>query len=69
MTERDIKKYCKIDSATVKILETAAKRYSMSARAYGKVLKTARTIADLEGSEDIQVKHVLESLQYRLIQD
>jgi magnesium chelatase family protein len=67
LTEKEIRKFCKTDTASTAILETAARKYSLSARAYSKLLKTARTIADLEGSADIQPKHLLESLQYRLL--
>ncbi|MGE4318393.1 MAG: YifB family Mg chelatase-like AAA ATPase [Deferribacterales bacterium] len=69
MTEKEVKKFCVPDSASLKILETAARKYSMSARAYTKILKTARTIADLDSSEAIGAKHILEALQYRLIQE
>lgn len=69
MNEKDIRKFCAIDAQSAKILETAAKKYALSARAYSKILRTARTIADLEGAENIAVKHLLESLQYRLMQE
>jgi len=69
LTEKELKKYCQLDSACAKIIETAANRYSLSARAYSKILKTSRTIADLESSENIQTKHLLESLQYRMLSD
>lgn len=67
LTEKDLKNHCKLDQQCSKILETAASKYSLSARAYSKILKTSRTIADLEGSEFIQPKHLLESLQYRMM--
>lgn len=69
LTEKELKKHCKLDAQGQKIIETAAKKYSLSARAYSKLLKTSRTIADLEGAEDIQPKHLLESLQYRMLTD
>jgi magnesium chelatase family protein len=69
MTEKETKKFCTLNEQTSKILETAAKKYNLSARSYSKVLKTARTIADLDKSTEISVKHILESLQYRLLQD
>lgn len=67
MTEQEIKKYCALSPQSAAILEKAAKSYMMSARSYSKVLKAARTIADLDGSESIATKHLLEALQYRLI--
>lgn len=69
MSEKETKKYCILDEKTAKLLETAAKKYNLSARSYSKVLKTARTIADLDLTEHIGAKHILESLQYRLIQE
>lgn len=65
--EKEVKKVCQIDSGGQKILETAVRKYGLSARAYSKILKTSRTIADLDNSEDIQTKHILESLQYRMM--
>ncbi|WP_415238987.1 YifB family Mg chelatase-like AAA ATPase, partial [Seleniivibrio woodruffii] len=69
MSEKETRKFCKLDTASEKLLETAAKKYHLSARSYSKVLKTARTIADLAGAPDIESRHLLEALQYRLIQD
>ncbi|ADD69695.1 Mg chelatase, subunit ChlI [Denitrovibrio acetiphilus DSM 12809] len=69
LTEKELKKHCKLDAQGQKIIETAAKKYSLSARAYSKLLKTSRTIADLEDAADIQPKHLLESLQYRMLTD
>jgi len=69
LSEKEIKIHCKLNAQGQKIIETAAKKYGLSARAYSKMLKTSRTIADLEGSADIQPKHLLESLQYRLLSE
>ncbi|PIT89004.1 MAG: magnesium chelatase [Candidatus Levybacteria bacterium CG10_big_fil_rev_8_21_14_0_10_36_7] len=65
MTIRDIKKFCQIDDDVKAILKEALTRLSLSARAYYKVVKVARTIADLDNSDKIKRQHVLESLQYR----
>lgn len=69
LTEKQLKKYCVPDAQGAKVLETAAAKYSLSARAYSKILKTARTIADLEGADQIAAKHILESLQYRMLSE
>ncbi|PLX68034.1 MAG: magnesium chelatase [Denitrovibrio sp.] len=69
LSEKELKKFCKLDEKGKKIIEMASKKYSLSARAYSKILKTSRTIADLEGVKDIQSKHLLESLQYRMLTD
>jgi len=67
MTNRHIKKYCQIDEASQKLLEMAIDRFGLSARAYTRILKVARTIADLEGQEHIQAVHLSESIQYRTL--
>ncbi|MBW2218944.1 MAG: ATP-dependent protease, partial [Deltaproteobacteria bacterium] len=65
MTSRMIKKYCKTDDEASTLLETAIDRLGLSARAYNRVLKVARTIADLEGEKDVRTCHVSEAIQYR----
>ena len=67
LTPKLIDKYCKLDENGKKILENAFNKLKLSARAYGRILKVARTIADLEASENIQVKHIAEAIQYRSI--
>ncbi|OPX18545.1 hypothetical protein BXT86_00600 [candidate division WOR-3 bacterium 4484_100] len=62
---RDIRKFCVIDEKSQSLLKTAIERFGLSARAYDKVLKVARTIADLEGVEDIKTTHIAEAIQYR----
>lgn len=65
LTPKLIEKYCKIDNQSKNILEKAFVSLGLSARAYGKILKVARTIADLEGIKNIQLKHITEAIQYR----
>lgn len=60
-----IEQYCKLDVKTKRILETAFEQLGLSVRAYTRVLKVARTIADLEQKEQIESKHILEAIQYR----
>lgn len=62
---REIKKYCNIDEDSKNILKLAAQKYSFSGRAFDKILKISRTIADLEGVENIRREHILEALSYR----
>ena len=65
MGPKDIKKFCNIDGTTRNMLEGAVEKLGLSARAYHRILKLARTIADLDGAENIQSSHVAESVQYR----
>lgn len=67
MTSADIKKYCKLDRQSVQLVEESFTKLNLSARAYNRILKVARTIADLEGSQNITVRHIAESLQYRTL--
>ena len=65
MTPRLIRKYCRIDSESETMLERAMTRLGLSARAYDRILKVSRTIADLEDSLEIQSCHVSEAVHYR----
>lgn len=67
LTPKLIEKYCKLDNKGKQVLENAFNKLKLSARAHGRILKVARTIADLEGSLNIEVKHVAEAIQYRSI--
>jgi len=67
MTNRHIKKFCQIDEASQRLLELAIDKFGLSARAYTRILKVARTIADLEGQENIQPPHLSEAIQYRTL--
>jgi len=65
LTPKLIEKYCKLDSKGKQILELAFNRLGLSARAYGRILKVARTIADLANEKNILKTHVAEAVQYR----
>jgi len=65
MTPRLIRKFCRIDAESEAMLERAMSRLGLSARAYDRILKVSRTIADLEGAEDILSSHVSEAVHYR----
>ena len=65
MTDRMIHQYCELDAETLNILQTAMERLILSARAYSRILKVARTIADLAGSEKVESMHIAEAIGYR----
>lgn len=65
MHEKEFKEYCSLDKECSDLLEIAFKKLNLSARAYNRILKVARTIADLDGQEKINKKHILEAIQYR----
>lgn len=65
MSEGDIEKFCKLDDKSKKLLETAYDVYALTARGYHRILKVARTIADLDASENIKSVHVSEAICYR----
>jgi magnesium chelatase family protein len=65
MKPKHLKKYCQLDAAGQKLLGEAMQRLGLSARAYHRILKVARTIADLEGQDGIALNHLLEAIQYR----
>ncbi|MGD2244921.1 MAG: YifB family Mg chelatase-like AAA ATPase [Candidatus Aminicenantes bacterium] len=67
MGNRDVKKFCRVDEEGKELLEMAVNRLGFSARAYTRVLKVARTIADLCGEERIGTVHVSEAIQYRML--
>jgi magnesium chelatase family protein len=65
MHPKDIRKYCEINEESESLLRTAMAKFGLSARAYDRILKVSRTIADLEGSEPIAPSHISEAIQYR----
>ena len=65
LSAKMIKKYCVLDEKSEQILKLAAQKYQLSGRKYNRVLKIARTIADLAESKDIKVEHITQALQYR----
>jgi magnesium chelatase family protein len=65
MGTREIKRYCAVSDDAERLLETAINKLGLSARAYSRVLKVGRTIADLAGAEDIESSHIAEAIQYR----
>ena len=65
MSTRQVRHHCKLDAAGEKLLEAAINRMGLSARAHDRILKVARTVADLEGSAELQSKHLAEAVHYR----
>jgi magnesium chelatase family protein len=65
MTHDDLNRFCQLNDAGKQLLKTAMEKLHLSARAYDRIIKVSRTIADLEGSEDILPVHLAEAIQYR----
>jgi len=65
MGQKELLEYCKLDKQCEQTIEMAFKVLNLSARAYSRILKVARTIADLDGLDDIKVEHIQEAIQYR----
>lgn len=67
MNEKEFKEYCKLDKTCSDLIEFAFKKFNLSARAYNRILKVARTIADLDGKPNIEKQHIMEAIQYRTL--
>ena len=65
MSTKQIREYCQLDDTSLNLLKTAMERLNLSARAYDRILKVSRTIADLEGAERVASHHISEAIQYR----
>ena len=65
LTPTLIEKYCKLDDNCRKLLQNAFEKLGLSARAYSRIIKVARTIADLDGKENIEMNHLAEAIGYR----
>ncbi len=65
MKARQLREHCEMDGATKDLLKAAFNQFSLSGRAYDRILKVARTIGDLDGSDAIELHHVAEAVNYR----
>jgi magnesium chelatase family protein len=65
MTAIEVKEYCPLEPTAQSLLKTAMKQLHLTARAFHRILKLSRTIADLDGAETIKTNHLAEALQYR----
>ena len=67
MNSKMLREFCRLDAQSRSVLESAMERLQLSARAYDRIVKVARTIADLEGAADIAARHIAEAIQYRTL--
>jgi magnesium chelatase family protein len=65
MSTKLIREFCALDDISLQLLKTAMERLNLSARAYDRILKVSRTIADLEGAQSVGASHIAEAIQYR----
>jgi magnesium chelatase family protein len=65
MSSKLIRKFCQLDDAGTALVKNAMEKLGLSARAYDRILKVSRTIADLEASPNIKAEHIAEAIQYR----
>ena len=67
MGPQEIRKYCRLDDESADLMKRAFQVFGLTARSYDRILKVARTIADLAGSSQIQKNHIAEAIQYRTV--
>ena len=67
LSSKDIRRYCEIDASCDELLRVAISKFGLSARAYDRIRKVSRTIADIEDSQNIQPQHISEAIQYRTL--
>ena len=67
MGSSEMRKYCQPDASTEPMIRHAIQNFGLSARAYDRILRVARTVADLDGSETIQSSHLFEAIGYRML--
>ena len=67
MGPEEMRKYCELDEACAELMKQAFDAMNLTARSYDRILKVARTIADLDGCENIEPQHIAEAIQYRAV--
>ena len=65
MGQAELREYCKLDEGCETLMRGAYERLGLTARSYDRILRVARTIADLEGSDNIEAPHLAEAIQFR----
>ena len=68
MGPEELRVYCKLDEESAELMRQAFDAFGMTARSYDRILRVARTIADLEGEEKISATHIAEAIQYRTVE-